>query len=108
MAQLFSLETDKLRSIPTKSLVLSSTWQQLSLTVNVLCEGQYNHKLIRDIDLFLTNDQDPNKIDNSSYLDLSPLYGNNQAQQDSVRLFVDGKLKPDTFADARESIFDYV
>ncbi|KAL8793128.1 MAG: hypothetical protein Q9195_004240 [Heterodermia aff. obscurata] len=51
---------------------------------------------------------DPNKVDNSSYLDLSPLYGNNQAQQDGVRMFVDGKLKPDAFADARESMPDFI
>ena len=37
----------------------------------------------------------------SSYLDLSPLYGSNQAMQDSVRTFKDGCLKPDTFADKR-------
>ena len=76
--------------------------------MSIWCEGQENHEVTRDIDLFLTNDQDPNKVDNSSYLDLSPLYGNNQAQQDGVRTFVDGKLKPDAFADARESMFDSI
>jgi hypothetical protein len=34
-------------------------------------------------------------------LDLSPLYGINQTQQDTVRTFKDGKLKPDVFAERR-------
>ncbi|KAG8893888.1 hypothetical protein FRC01_013287, partial [Tulasnella sp. 417] len=38
----------------------------------------------------------------SSYLDLSIIYGNNQDEQDSVRLFDGtGRLQPDTFADIR-------
>jgi hypothetical protein len=37
----------------------------------------------------------------SSYLDLSPLYGNNQEQQNSVRTFKDGLLKPDCFYEPR-------
>ncbi|KAG9016734.1 hypothetical protein FRB90_002336 [Tulasnella sp. 427] len=38
----------------------------------------------------------------SSYLDLSIIYGDNQEQQDSIRLGDGtGRIKPDTFADAR-------
>ena len=74
----------------------------------MLCEGQDSCEVTAHIDLFLTNEQDPTKVDNSSYLDLSPLYGNSQAQQDGMRTFVDGKLKPDAFADARESKFDFI
>ena len=74
----------------------------------MLCEGRDSHEVTPHVDLFLTNEQDPTKVDNSSYLDLSPLYGSNQAQQDGVRTFVDGKLKPDAFADARESMFDFI
>lgn len=37
----------------------------------------------------------------SSYLELSPLYGNNQDEQDLVRTFKDGKLKPDCFSTRR-------
>ena len=44
---------------------------------------------------------DSNINDASSYLDLSPLYGSNQEQQNKVRLFKDGLLKPDTFSDIR-------
>src|SRR5437763_1051904 len=37
----------------------------------------------------------------SSYLDLAPLYGSSQAEQDLVRTFKDGKLKPDCFSEKR-------
>lgn len=53
------------------------------------------------LDLFNTSPVDGNVNNNSSYLDLSPLYGNSQKMQDSIRTFQDGKLKPDAFADKR-------
>lgn len=37
----------------------------------------------------------------SSYLDLSPLYGNNEEEQRAVRTMRDGLLKPDTFSEHR-------
>ena len=37
----------------------------------------------------------------SSYLDLAPLYGSTQQEQDTVRAFKDGKLKPDCFSEKR-------
>jgi hypothetical protein len=37
----------------------------------------------------------------SSYLDLSPLYGNNIQEQEAVRTMKDGMLKPDTFSEHR-------
>ncbi len=37
----------------------------------------------------------------SSYLDLSPLYGDTQEDQDQIRTFKDGKLKPDCFSEQR-------
>ncbi|KAH0555975.1 hypothetical protein GP486_006082 [Trichoglossum hirsutum] len=52
-------------------------------------------------DLFRTSHQDPNISLTSSYLDLSPLYGSNQAEQDSIRTFKDGKMKPDCFSEKR-------
>lgn len=52
-------------------------------------------------DIFRTSDVDWTKADNSSYLDLSPLYGNSDTSQRQVRTLQDGKLKPDTFAEAR-------
>ncbi|MCJ1251085.1 hypothetical protein MMC30_008316 [Trapelia coarctata] len=52
-------------------------------------------------DLFQTNHRDFSISQTSSYLDLSPLYGDVQADQDNIRTFKDGKLKPDCFSEER-------
>ncbi|KAL4919990.1 heme peroxidase [Aspergillus aurantiobrunneus] len=52
-------------------------------------------------DLFQTDPNDDSVSLTSSYLDLSPLYGNNQDEQNFVRTFKDGKLKPDCFSTKR-------
>ncbi|ROV93831.1 hypothetical protein VMCG_08781 [Cytospora schulzeri] len=52
-------------------------------------------------DIFRTDDTDNTRLVSSSYLDLGPLYGHNQKQQDTVRKFQDGMLKKDTFAEWR-------
>ncbi|KAE8144928.1 heme peroxidase [Aspergillus avenaceus] len=52
-------------------------------------------------DLFQTDREDNTISKTSSYLDLSPLYGNNQGEQNLVRTFKDGKLKPDCFSTRR-------
>ena len=52
-------------------------------------------------DCFRTSQEDYNISLTSSYLDLSPLYGSNQAEQDTMRTFKDGKLKPDCFFEKR-------
>ncbi|KAL4941229.1 Psi-producing oxygenase A [Aspergillus oleicola] len=52
-------------------------------------------------DLFQTDPKDGSTSLTSSYLELSPLYGNNQDEQDLVRTFKDGKLKPDCFSTKR-------
>lgn len=52
-------------------------------------------------DIFHTSHEDYNISETSSYLDLAPLYGSSQEQQDSVRTRQGGKLKPDCFADIR-------
>jgi linoleate 8R-lipoxygenase / 9,12-octadecadienoate 8-hydroperoxide 8R-isomerase len=51
--------------------------------------------------LFRSSHTDPNISQTSSYLDLSPLYGSCQKEQELVRTFVDGKLMPDTFSEER-------
>ncbi|KAK9319066.1 hypothetical protein V1517DRAFT_75686 [Lipomyces orientalis] len=51
--------------------------------------------------LFRTTDVDPNKVNNSSYLDLGPLCGHNNEQQSLVRTFKDGLLKPYIFSEIR-------
>lgn len=52
-------------------------------------------------DIFRTDDKDNTKVVSSSYLDLGPLYGHNQKQQNTVRTFQDGMLKKDAFAEWR-------
>jgi hypothetical protein len=53
------------------------------------------------VDLFKTCPTDPNINETSSYLDLAPLYGFNQSDQDKIRTKADGMLKPDSFSDVR-------
>lgn len=52
-------------------------------------------------DLFRTDHDDFNNSKTSSYLDLAPLYGSNQDEQNLVRTFQDGKIKPDCFSEKR-------
>ena len=61
--------------------------------------------MILILDLFRTSHDDPNISLTSSYLDLSPLYGSNQEEQNLVRTFQDGKLKPDCFSESRLGSF---
>lgn len=57
------------------------------------------------VDLFRTSHDDPNISTTSSYLDLSPLYGSNQDEQDTVRTYQDGLLKPDCYTEYRLGAF---
>ena len=52
-------------------------------------------------DIFRTSRNDQNISTTSSYLDLAPLYGSNQEEQDAMRTKKDGKLKPDCFSEKR-------
>ncbi|KAL4993029.1 hypothetical protein BDV10DRAFT_200064 [Aspergillus recurvatus] len=52
-------------------------------------------------DIFQTDPSKPTINKTSSYLDLSILYGDNQAEQNLMRTFVDGKIKPDCFSETR-------
>jgi hypothetical protein len=56
-------------------------------------------------DCFRTSHEDSSVSMTSSYLDLSPLYGSNQEEQDQMRTGVDGKIKPDCFSEARLLFF---
>jgi len=56
-------------------------------------------------DCFRTSHEDVSISMTSSYLDLSPLYGSNQAEQDQMRTMVDGKIKPDCFSESRLLFF---
>ena len=52
-------------------------------------------------DLFRTDRWDTTKTKTSSYLDLAPLYGCDQAEQDAIRTFKNGKIKADCFSNKR-------
>ncbi|PYH92083.1 peroxidase [Aspergillus ellipticus CBS 707.79] len=56
-------------------------------------------------DIFETDYRKPHVNKTSAYLDLSILYGDNQDDQNLVRTFKDGKLKPDTFSEQRLQAF---
>ena len=68
-----------------------------------MTEGKDAYSPITDyiIDLFQTDHADFNNSKTSSYLDLSTLYGDVQEDQDHIRTFKDGKLKPDCFSEKR-------
>jgi linoleate 8R-lipoxygenase/9,12-octadecadienoate 8-hydroperoxide 8R-isomerase len=61
---------------------------------------RFEHSYTR-LDLFRTDHKDYARSLTSSYLDLAPLYGSNQAEQDAMRTFKEGKLKPDCFSEKR-------
>lgn len=52
-------------------------------------------------DLFQTDHRDFSNSQTSSYLDLSTLYGDTEEDQNAIRTFKDGKLKPDCFSEQR-------
>ncbi|KAH1726426.1 hypothetical protein KXX40_000269 [Aspergillus fumigatus] len=52
-------------------------------------------------DVFQTGYPDQSINKTSSYLDLSTLYGDNQDEQNMIRTFEDGKIKPDCFSEPR-------
>ena len=56
-------------------------------------------------DIFQTDYRNPNINKTSAYLDLSILYGDNQEDQNQIRTFKDGKLKPDAFSEQRLQAF---
>ena len=101
MLKLFSQEAMNQESIPTRSQACSSTWPTLSSMVTEPFPTPVSRCLLIHLDLFRTCEDDYSKLKNSSYLDLSPLYGSNQQDQNSIRLHVDGLLKPDAFAETR-------
>ncbi|KAH7119549.1 heme peroxidase [Dendryphion nanum] len=56
-------------------------------------------------DIFRTDHENYEMSLTSSYLDLAPLYGSNQDEQNMMRTFKDGKLKPDSFSEKRLLLF---
>lgn len=60
---------------------------------------KYNANI--SLDCFQTDHVDNSVSKTSSYLDLSILYGDTQEDQNEMRTFKDGKIKPDCFAEER-------
>ena len=52
-------------------------------------------------DVFHTDERDYSRVKTSAYLDLAPLYGSSQEQQDKIRTHKDGLLKADSFSESR-------
>ena len=73
--------------------------------VIILCHGIPDCKHTLNVDLFRTSPKDVNVNMASSYLDLSPLYGSSQAEQNLVRTFQNGTIKPDSYSDRRLEVF---
>ena len=86
-------------------LVLSSTAffaaQSTGSTPNNVSSILYYWASLIIHDLFQTDHHDFSNSQTSSYLDLSTLYGDDQKDQDNIRTFKDGKLKPDCFSEQR-------
>jgi NifB/MoaA-like Fe-S oxidoreductase len=58
------------------------------------------------LSIFRTSHKDPNINETSSYVDLAPLYGNDEKMQNKVRRCDGtGKLHPDVFAEDRLVLF---
>ncbi|RAO67642.1 uncharacterized protein BHQ10_003654 [Talaromyces amestolkiae] len=55
--------------------------------------------------IFQTDYRNPHISQTSAYLDLSILYGDNQDDQNQMRTFKDGKIKPDSFSEPRLQAF---
>jgi linoleate 10R-lipoxygenase len=67
-----------------------------------------SNQLLTSVDLFQTDHRNPHISQTSSYLDLSILYGDNQEDQDHIRTFQDGKIKPDCYSEPRLLAFPAV
>ncbi|KAL9035212.1 MAG: hypothetical protein Q9180_004979, partial [Flavoplaca navasiana] len=75
-----------------------------SVTANVLSPGAMPEPGLASLiihDLFQTDHRDFSNSQTSSYLDLSTLYGDTEEDQNAIRTFKDGKLKPDCFSEQR-------
>lgn len=90
-------------ALPDPGLVFDSVFKRKEFTPhpNNVSSVLFYWASIIIHDLFQTDHGDFNISQTSSYLDLSPLYGDTQDDQDQIRTFKDGKLKPDCFAEQR-------
>lgn len=90
-------------ALPDPSLVFDSVMGRNSFTPhpNKVSSVFFYWASLIIHDLFQTDHRDFNMSQTSSYLDLSTLYGDTQEDQNNIRTFKDGKLKPDCFSEER-------
>jgi linoleate 8R-lipoxygenase / 9,12-octadecadienoate 8-hydroperoxide 8R-isomerase len=81
---------------------ISSLWFYMTV---IITHGISSSFLLTYLDLFRTSHDDVEINMTSSYFDLSPLYGSSEEEQNTVRTFKDGKLRPDTFYESRLDVF---
>ncbi|KAF2727140.1 hypothetical protein EJ04DRAFT_539107 [Polyplosphaeria fusca] len=100
-------ETIQTPALPDAGVVFDSvmTRKHAELHPNKISSVLFYLASIIIHDLFRTDHRDPSISMTSSYLDLSPLYGSNQDEQDLMRTKKDGKIKPDCFSEARLLFF---
>ncbi|WEW60823.1 hypothetical protein PRK78_006311 [Emydomyces testavorans] len=89
------------RTVQPKLIQLVSRPDPGLLFDGLLARQQFKEHPTKISNLFRTDPKDSSRNLTSSYLDLSPLYGCNQEEQNKVRTFKDGKLKPDCFSERR-------
>ncbi|KAI9372316.1 heme peroxidase [Aspergillus egyptiacus] len=96
-------ETTRLPNLPDAGLVFDSLFarDEFRPHPNKVSSIFFTWASLIIHDIFQTDPKDENKNKTSSYLDLSILYGDNQEEQNMVRTFEDGKLKPDCFSEPR-------
>lgn len=96
-------ESIQLGSLPDPGLIFDSIYarEKFKPHPNGVSSVFFNWASLIIHDLFQTDYQNPHISETSSYLDLSILYGDNQDDQNKVRTFKDGKLKPDCYSEAR-------
>ncbi|KAI9884215.1 MAG: hypothetical protein M1823_004008 [Watsoniomyces obsoletus] len=96
-------KTVQLAALPDPGLIFDSVFVRKHFTPhpNNVSSVLFYWASIIIHDLFQTDHRDFNISKTSSYLDLSPLYGDTQEDQNMIRTFKDGKIKPDCFAEQR-------
>ena len=111
--QLGAANTHYARSVPPKTMQPADLPDPADLFDNLMARDKFKPhpaKLSSMLfylasiiihDLFRTDRWDNTKTKTSSYLDLAPLYGCDQPEQDAMRTFKDGKIKPDCFSSKR-------
>lgn len=73
-------------------------WSFIGMCLSILSSG--SDWLFSSV--FRTSHRDPSINETSSYVDLAPLYGNNQKDQDKIRIRNGrGKIAPDSFCEDR-------